>query len=79
VGTWNVLSLYGSGAFPEGTQQVDRTAVRWLDSVEEDLKTVAVKNWWQNSRDQDQWQAIIKDAKVHHGLQRSQKNRENFG
>lgn len=79
VGTWNVLSLFRSGAFPEGNQQVSRTAVKWLDSIEEDLKAMAIRNWRRTSQNQDQWQAIIKEAKIHHGLQWLQKNTENFG
>jgi hypothetical protein len=30
---------------PEGTRRVGTSAVRWLDSVEEDLKTMGVRNW----------------------------------
>jgi hypothetical protein len=30
---------------PEGTRRVGRPAVRWLDSVEEDFKTVGPRNW----------------------------------
>jgi hypothetical protein len=35
------LNLYK----PEGTRRVGRPAVRWLDSVEEDFKTVGPRNW----------------------------------
>jgi hypothetical protein len=53
---------------PEGTRQVDRPAIRWLDSVEEDLKTMGFRNWRRKSQDQDQWRTIVKGAEVHHGL-----------
>jgi hypothetical protein len=41
-----------------------QTYVRSLDSAEEDLKTMGVRNWRRKSRDRDQWTAIIKEAKV---------------
>jgi hypothetical protein len=43
-GIWNVLSLYRSGALPEGTCQVGRPIIMWLDSVEENLKTMGFRN-----------------------------------
>jgi hypothetical protein len=52
---------------PEGTRRVSRSAIRWLQSVE-DLKTMGVRNWRRKSHDRDQWRAIVKDYKVHHGL-----------
>jgi hypothetical protein len=67
-----VLSLYRSGALLEGTRRVGRPAVWWLDSVE-DLKTTGVRNWRRKALDRDQWRAIVKEAKVLHGLQRPQK------
>jgi hypothetical protein len=48
---------------PEGTQQVGRLATTWLDSTEEDLKTMGV-----TKSDLDQCIAILKEAKVHDGL-----------
>jgi hypothetical protein len=53
---------------PEGTRRGGRPAVRWLDSVEEDLKTTGVRNWRRKTQDRDQWRATVKEAKIHHGL-----------
>jgi hypothetical protein len=39
---------------PEGTRRVGRPAIRWLDSVEEDMKTMGFRNWKQKSQDRDQ-------------------------
>jgi hypothetical protein len=33
------------GALPEGTRQIGRPTVRWLDPVEEDMKKVGFRNW----------------------------------
>jgi len=38
----------------EGTRRVDRRAVGWLDSVEEDLKKMSGRNWRRKSEDRDQ-------------------------
>jgi hypothetical protein len=53
---------------PEGTRRIGRPASRWLDSIEEDFKIMGVRNWRRKSLDRDQWTAIVKEAKVHHGL-----------
>jgi hypothetical protein len=44
---------------PEGTRRVGRP-IRWLVSVEEDLKTIGFRNWRRKSQDWDQWRAIVK-------------------
>jgi len=53
---------------PEGTRRVGRPAIRWLDSIEEDLKIMGVRNWRRKTQDRDQWRAIVEEAKVHCGL-----------
>jgi hypothetical protein len=49
----------------EGTRRVDRPAVRWLDSAEEDVKTMDVANWRRKSQDRDQWPKFIMDCSAH--------------
>jgi hypothetical protein len=46
----------------------DGPAIGWMDLVEEDLKTMGVRNWRRKSQDLDQWRAIVEDTKVHCGL-----------
>jgi hypothetical protein len=53
---------------PEGTQRIDVPAVTWLDSAEEDLKAMGVRNWRRKSQDREQWRAIVKEDEVHHGV-----------
>jgi hypothetical protein len=60
---------------PEGTQRVGRLAIWWLSFVEIDLGIMGLRNWRPKSQDRDQWRAIIKYAKDHHGLQRPQKKK----
>jgi hypothetical protein len=52
---------------PEGTSRVGRPAIAWLDAAE-DLKTMGITNWRQQSQDHNQQLAIVKEAKVRHGL-----------
>lgn len=39
MGTWNLLSLRRSGHFQKGNRRVGRSALRWLDSIEDLKKT----------------------------------------
>jgi hypothetical protein len=58
------LSLHN----PEGTGRVGRPAIRWLDSIEEDLKIMGVRKWRRKTQDRDQRKAIVEEAKVYCGL-----------
>jgi hypothetical protein len=53
---------------PEGTRRVARPAIRWLDSIEEYLKIIGVRDWKRETQDWNQWTAIVEEAKVHCGL-----------
>jgi hypothetical protein len=53
---------------PEGTRRIGKPKLRWLDSVEENLKNMDVKNWRRKSQDREQWRAILEETKVHQGL-----------
>jgi hypothetical protein len=44
---------------PQGTQRVDRPAIRWVDSAEEDLKIIGIRNCRRRSQDRGQWGAIV--------------------
>jgi hypothetical protein len=53
---------------PEGTRRVGRPDVRWLESLEEDMKAMGARNWRRKPRDRDQWTEIVKEANVHDGV-----------
>jgi hypothetical protein len=40
----------------------------WMDSIEEDLKTMGVRNWRRKLRNRDKWVTIVKETKFHNGL-----------
>jgi hypothetical protein len=44
---------------PEGSRQVGRPAVRWLDSFKEDLKIMGVRNWRRKTQGREEWRAIV--------------------
>jgi len=52
----------------DGTRQVGRPAIRWLDSVEESMKTTSFRNWRQKLQELDQWRAVVEGGRVHSGL-----------
>jgi hypothetical protein len=53
---------------PAGTWRAGRPAIRWVTSAEEYLKKMGIMNCRQNSRDRDQWTAVVKETKAHDGL-----------
>jgi len=53
---------------PEGTRRAGKTKVRWLESVEEHLKKMGVRNWRRMSQDREQWREIVEEVKVHQKL-----------
>jgi hypothetical protein len=57
---------------PEGTRCIRKPRVRWPESVETDLKKMGIKNWRHKTQDQEQCKTILKEAKVHQGLQQQQ-------
>ena len=52
---------------PEGTRRVEKSKLRWLESVEKDQK-MGVRNWRRKSQDRAQWMTILEEVKVHQGL-----------
>jgi hypothetical protein len=53
---------------PEDTRRVGKPELRWLESVEGDLKNMGVRNWRRESRDRDEWRTIWEEAKVLQGM-----------
>jgi hypothetical protein len=51
-----------------GTRGVGKRRVRWLESVETDLRKMGVKNLRRNTQDKEEWRTILQEAKVHRGL-----------
>jgi hypothetical protein len=42
--------------------------MKYLESVEEDLKKKGVRNWRRKSLDREQCRTILEEAEVHQGL-----------
>jgi hypothetical protein len=53
---------------PGANRRVGRPAVKWLDSVEDDLKKIGVRYCRLKSQDWNQWRKTVKEPKVHQRL-----------
>jgi len=49
---------------PEGPRRLGKPKLRWLESAEEDLKKMGVRNWRRMSQDRDQRRTILEEAEV---------------
>lgn len=49
---------------PEGKRNVGRQKLRWLDGVEEDLRTLGVRRWRQKAQLRQEWTKILREAKA---------------
>jgi hypothetical protein len=72
VGPCRKLTLHK----PEGTRRVRKPRVRWLESVETDLRKMGVKSWRCKMQDREEWRTILREAKVHQGLECHKKKRK---
>jgi hypothetical protein len=51
-------------AKPKGIRGVGRPRLRWLDDVEADIKSLAIKKWRIKEQDRKEWSAILWEAEV---------------
>jgi hypothetical protein len=58
---------------PKGSRNKGRTKLRWLHSVLKEVKLLKVETWCKKALDRNIWGRIIKEAKVHKGLQNQRK------
>ncbi|KAJ4440160.1 hypothetical protein ANN_08298 [Periplaneta americana] len=49
---------------PEGRRNIGRQKLRWLDRVEEDLRTLGVRRWRQKALVGQEWTKILREAKA---------------
>ena len=53
---------------PEGSRGAGRPKVRWLDGVEEDLKTLGIRGWRRRALDRDRWNEVLTAARDQNGM-----------
>jgi hypothetical protein len=52
---------------PEGSRNVGRPRLRWMDDVREDMR-MGVTNWRIRAHRRDDWKTVVKETKVLQGL-----------
>ena len=45
-----------------------RPKLRWLDGVEEDLRTLGIRGWRRRAVDRDRWKEVLTAARAQNGL-----------
>ena len=53
---------------PGGRRRIGRPRLRWLDDMEDDLRKMKVKRWRTKAKDRQEWNSIIREAKILNGL-----------
>jgi DnaJ-domain-containing protein 1 len=53
---------------PEGNRRDGKPKFRWLESVEEGLKNMGVRNSRRKTKVREQWRKIMDEAQVHQRL-----------
>jgi hypothetical protein len=48
----------------DGRRKAGRPKLRWLDCIENDLKSMGVKRWRKKAEDRSVWTIILKEALV---------------
>ena len=52
----------------EGSRRAGRPKLRWLDGVEEDLRTLGIRGWRRRALDGDRWKEVLTAARAQNGL-----------
>ena len=53
---------------PEGSRRAGRPKLRWLNVVEEDLRTLGIRGGRRRALDRDRWKEILAAARAQNGL-----------
>ena len=53
---------------PEGSRRAGRPKLRWLDGVENDLRTLGIRGWRRRALDRDRWKGVLTAARTQNGL-----------
>jgi hypothetical protein len=52
----------------EGRSRPGRPRKRWLQDLEEDLRGMQVRRWWEKAQSKGEWRRTVREAKAHPGL-----------
>ena len=48
----------------DGKRKVGRPKLRWYDDVQNDIRKMGLKGWWEKAKNRSEWWHIMKEAKV---------------
>jgi len=51
----------------DGVRRVARLKLRWEDGIDQDMRTMEVKNWKKVTLDRDERAKLLKKARAHQG------------
>ena len=52
---------------PKGSRRAGRPKLRWLDGLEEDLRTLGISGWRRKAIDRDRWKEVLTAARAQKG------------
>jgi hypothetical protein len=52
----------------EGRRRCGRPRKRWIKDLEEDMRVMQVRTWWEKVQSKEEWRNIVREAKAHPGL-----------
>lgn len=52
----------------DGKRKRGRPRKRWMQDVEEDIKTMRIVRWWEKVQNRREWTGVLREAKAHTGL-----------
>ena len=73
VNKYNIKYAYGNDNLPVKKLPIlrpegSRRAGRWLDGVEEDLRTLGIRGWRRRALDRNRWTEVLTAARAQNGL-----------
>ena len=53
---------------PERTRKVGRPKLKWEDCIQQDIRTLGIRNWRTVALNRQEWQGLLRKARIHISL-----------